>query len=491
MNKELRNSLCQLEVQELIYLLENSKITSEELISCYVENIKKTNEQIFAFIETFEEMAIKEARLSDIRRKKGESLSEMDGIPIAIKDNIAIKGQVVSCASKMLCNYISPYDATVIKKIKKIGMPILGRLNMDEFAMGGSTETSFYGVTKNPNNIKYVAGGSSGGAAAAIAAFMAPYALASDTGGSIRQPASYCGVVGVKPAYGAISRYGLVAFASSLDQIGIISKSINDADLLLPYLCGKDARDATSKSELSYIPFKSRLNSLDNIRICVIKEPDNSDITDEVSDAMKIAISTLKKLGAEISEINVQYLEYALSTYYIISSAEASSNLARYDGVCYGHRSENFQNISSLQNNSRIEGFGEEVKKRIMLGNFVLSNEYQAQYYRKALSIKERMSANIREILKICDVIISPISPAQAFKIDREMNLTKEMYLQDRYNVLANLVGLPALSVPIRTDKQKLPIGLGMMCDENNLPMLMEIASVFERKMKELSNAKL
>ena len=365
-------ALCQKTVTELCALLDGGQITSVEIVQAYLRAIDARDGEVHAYLETYPDDALREAAESDRRRAQGRRLSPLDGVPIAVKDNLVMRGRVCSCASRMLESFRSPYDATVIQKLHAAGMPILGRLNMDEFAMGGSTENSAFGVTRNPWKPDCVPGGSSGGSAAAVAAGMAPAALGSDTGGSIRQPASFCGVVGVKPAYGMVSRYGLVAFASSLDQIGPLCKTAADAALVLDVICGGDPHDMTSDPTLAQPCTVRETRDLSGLTVGLPRECFGEGLDQQVRAAVETAAEALHRLGMQVREVSIPSLPYALPAYYVISSAEASSNLARFDGVRYGYRARAYADLDELYRKSRQEGFGMEVKRRIMLG----SNNY-------------------------------------------------------------------------------------------------------------------
>ncbi len=418
-------ALCGRTVEALCRLLDRGETTSVNIVKAYLESIALQNKNINAFLEVFEEEALKEAAASDARRAAGKPLSRLDGIPIAIKDNIVIKGHTSACASRMLEDFVSPYDATVITKLKAAGMPILGRVNMDEFAMGGSTETSYFGKTKNPWDLSCVPGGSSGGSAAAVAAGMAPVALGSDTGGSIRQPAAFCGVAGVKPAYGTVSRYGLIAFASSLDQIGPIAKTVQDAALVLDIIAGEDEHDATSDGSLAGAFGAMEADAppcpqdlpLKGLRLGLPKECFGEGLDCEVRDALLKAADSFRAMGAEVKEVSIPSLSAALPAYYVISSAEASSNLARFDGVRYGYRRAEYGDLDELYRKSRQEGFGLEVKRRILLGTFALSSGYQDQYYLKAQEVREILRDEVNQALADCDGLLTPVTPTAAYTL--------------------------------------------------------------------------
>lgn len=474
-------ALCQKTVTELCALLDGGQITSVEIVQAYLRAIDARDGEVHAYLETYPDDALREAAESDRRRAQGRRLSPLDGVPIAVKDNLVMRGRVCSCASRMLESFRSPYDATVIQKLHAAGMPILGRLNMDEFAMGGSTENSAFGVTRNPWKPDCVPGGSSGGSAAAVAAGMAPAALGSDTGGSIRQPASFCGVVGVKPAYGAVSRYGLVAFASSLDQIGPLCKTAADAALVLDVICGGDPRDMTSDAALARPCTGRKMQDLSGLTVGLPAECFGEGLDAQVRAAVETAAETLRGLGAQVRKVSLPSLPYALPAYYVISSAEASSNLARYDGVRYGYRAQAYADLDELYRKSRQEGFGMEVKRRIMLGTFALSSGYQDQYYLKALKARELLRHEAAEALGGCAALLSPVAPTPAYRLGEKTGDPMEMYLGDIYTVPANITGLPAVSVPCGRSAEGLPIGMSLMGARDSLPLLMGIAGAYER----------
>ncbi|NLO85773.1 MAG: Asp-tRNA(Asn)/Glu-tRNA(Gln) amidotransferase subunit GatA [Clostridiales bacterium] len=469
-------------VTQLSAMLEAKEITSVEIVAACLQAIELRNDEIHAFLEVFAEDALASAAASDERRKEGKPLSSLDGVPIAIKDNIVIRGKICSCASKMLESFTSPYDATVITKIKAAGMPILGRVNMDEFAMGSTTERSAFGATKNPWNTAHVPGGSSGGSAAAVAAGMTPAALGTDTGGSIRQPASFCGVVGVKPAYGAVSRYGAVAFASSLDQIGPIAKTVEDSALIMQIIAGHDIHDATSDQALAQ-DYTANIDqgSMKGITIGMPKECFGEGLSPEVDAAIKAAANHMQTMGAVIKEVSIPDFPYALSAYYVISSAEASSNLARFDGIRYGYRAQAYEDLDELYRKSRQEAFGMEVKRRILLGTFALSSGYQDQFYLKAQQVRELLRYEIGEVLEECDFILTPVTPTTAYKLGEKSSDPMEMYLGDIYSVPANIAGLPAISMPCGMSADGLPIGMSLMGAKDALPRMLAIGAAYER----------
>jgi len=444
---------------ELHSLITNKEISSVELTEAVLARIDQVENKIQAYVTITKEEALKQARAADERVKKNEKITPLTGIPIAIKDNMCTRGILTTCSSKILSNYIPPYDATVVSKIKDAGAVILGKTNMDEFAMGSSTENSGIHPTHNPWNTKTVPGGSSGGSAAAVATDEAVLATGSDTGGSIRQPASFCGVVGLKPTYGRVSRYGLVAFASSLDQIGPLTKDVTDAAILMNILAGHDPKDSTSV-DLPVPDFRQALaDNIKKLRVGYIKELLGKGVEKEVKDAVQKAMKKLEELGAELVEISMPTFEYAVATYYLIAPAEASSNLARYDAVKYGHRSQGSKDLLTMYYNTRREGFGSEVKRRIMLGTYALSAGYYDAYYLKALKVRTLIKKDFDKAFGKCDCLISPTSPTVAFKIGEKAADPLSMYLSDIATIPVNLAGLPAISIPCGM-RGGLPIGL-------------------------------
>ena len=411
------------------------------------------------------------AKLVDEKISCGEKISALEGIPCAIKDNICTKGIKTTCASKILENFVPPYDATVITKLKSQNPVIVGKANMDEFAMGGSTENSAYHVTKNPHDLERVPGGSSGGSAAAVASGESIFALGSDTGGSIRQPASFCGVVGLKPTYGRVSRYGLVAYASSLDQIGPVTRDVTDCATVLNAIAGHDEMDSTSTSANVPDFTKSLVADVKNLKIGLPKEYFVKGIDSEVEKAVKDAAKVFENLGAEISEISLPHTEFAISTYYLIAPAEAATNLERYDGVSYGERIDG-ADVVEMMTNTRTEKFGEEVKRRIIIGNYALSAGYYDAYYLKALKVRTLIQKDFTDAFKNVDVILAPTAPTAAFKIGEMISDPLKMYLQDVCTVPLNLAGLPGISVPCGFTKNNLPIGfqlIGKALDEETI----------------------
>lgn len=452
-------------------MLVNKEITSVELTQDVLQRIDEVEGDVEAYLTITREEALKQAAAVDEKIANGEEISFLEGIPGAIKDNICTKGVKTTCASKILEHFVPPYDATVMTKIKAENPVLLGKVNMDEFAMGGSTENSAYHVTHNPWNLDCVPGGSSGGSAAAVAAGTAIWALGSDTGGSIRQPASFCGVVGMKPTYGRVSRYGLVAYASSLDQIGPLTRDVTDCAHLLNIIAGHDEMDSTSSTADVPDYTKSLVEDVKGLKIGLPKEYFVKGMDPEVEQAVRAAIEKYKELGAEVVEISLPHTEYAISTYYLIAPAEAATNLERYDGVSYGERVDG-EDLVQMMTNTRDEKFGEEVKRRIMIGNYALSAGYYDAYYLKALKVRTLVQQDYMEAFKKVDVIMAPTAPTPAFKIGEMIADPLQMYLQDVCTVPLNLAGLPGISIPCGRSSKGLPIGLqiiGKALDEATL----------------------
>ena len=471
-------------VSEHIESLKKGEYSSRELTDAYIAQIENTDSEIGAYITTDFETALKKAEAVDKKRLSGESLEALAGIPCAIKDNICTKGVKTTCASKMLENYIPPYDACVIEELKKADVVILGKLNMDEFAMGSTTENSAFKTTKNPADITRVPGGSSGGSAACVAAKEAAFTLGSDTGGSIRQPASFCGVVGMKPTYGTVSRYGLVAFASSLDQIGPLTSTVKDNAIVLSAISCADKRDATNiyKSQGDFTEDIGK--GIKGMKIGLPKEFFGEGISHDVKTAVFEAAERMKNEGAEIVDISMPSIDNALAAYYIISSAEASSNLSRFDGVRYGYRTDCFENIHDLYKKSRSEGFGKEVKRRIMLGTFALSSGYYDAYYKKALQIRSIVMNDFENSFKKCDFILSPVAPTVAYKLGEKSKNPLEMYMGDAYSVPVNIAGVPAISVPCGRGEGNMPVGAQLIGPAFSEKMLYRAAAVLEEVSK-------
>ncbi len=475
--------IAKLTVHELQEKLKAKEIKVSDITKAYVQNIEKYEKELQAFITIQTSQAQQEADRIQQKLEKGEiNSSSLAGIPIGIKDNICTKGVKTTCGSKMLENFISPYDATVMEKINEKHLISLGKLNMDEFAMGSSTEYSYFQTTKNPWNLKAAPGGSSGGSAAAVAANLVPWALGSDTGGSIRQPASFCGVVGLKPTYGLVSRYGLVAYASSLDQIGPITKDVTDSAILLNVIAGHDEKDTTSvnKEKIDYT--KALKNDVKGLRIGIPKEYFGEGIHSEVKKSLEEAIQTYKKLGAIVEECSLDIADYALATYYIIACAEASSNLGRFDGIRYGYRSKEYETLQDIYCNSRSEAFGEEVKRRIILGTYVLSSGYYDAYYKKAQQVRTLVKKEFDNLFGKYDVLLTPTSPTAAFEIGTKSHNPLEMYLADICTVSVNIAGLPAISIPCGVDSKAMPIGMQLIGDKFKEETILNAAYTFEQE---------
>lgn len=468
-------------VHELMDRLQKKEITITDITKAYINRINEKEKDVDAFVTLLTDEALNKSEEIEEKINNGEIKSNFAGIPIAIKDNICTKGIKTTCGSKMLENFISPYDATIIEKLNNEGLINLGKLNMDEFAMGSSTEHSIFKKTKNPWDLNTVPGGSSGGAAAAVAANLVPWALGSDTGGSIRQPASLCGVVGLKPTYGLVSRYGLVAYASSLDQIGPITKDVKDSAILLNLIAGHDEKDTTSVNMPKVDYTKALTNDVKGLKIGIPKEFFGEGINKEVQNKLSEAIEKYKELGAEVEECSIDISEYALATYYIIACAEASSNLGRFDGIRYGHRTENYSDLKDIYINSRSEGFGDEVKRRIILGTYVLSSGYYDAYYKKALEVRTLINEKFNEAFEKYDVLLTPTSPTVAFKIGEKSNNPLEMYLADICTVPINIAGLPAISIPCGVDSNGMPVGMQLIGNKFQEEKILNVAYTYEQ----------
>ncbi|HOV90622.1 MAG TPA: Asp-tRNA(Asn)/Glu-tRNA(Gln) amidotransferase subunit GatA [Syntrophorhabdaceae bacterium] len=472
--------LLSLNIDKLSDLLKKHEITSVEITSFYLERIKKYDPHVQSYLKITEELAIDMAKEADKRIEKGD-VGKLEGIPLGIKDILCTKGIETTCASKILKGFVPPYDATVIKRLKKEGFVHIGRLNMDEFAMGSSTENSSYQTTKNPWALDRIPGGSSGGSAAATAAGLCVASLGTDTGGSIRQPAGLCGVVGMKPTYGRVSRYGLIAFASSLDQIGPITRDVTDCAIMMNAIAGHDPMDSTSIPEPTpdFTEFIGR--DIKGMKIGIPKEYFVKGTEPDVLKAVSEALAIFEKNGASIVDISLPHTEYAVATYYIICTAEASSNLARYDGVKYGLRVDG-KDIIDMYKKTRLAGFGKEVKRRIILGTYVLSSGYYDAYYRKASQVRTLIKRDFEEAFKVCDVILTPVSPTTAFKIGEKTDDPLQMYLSDIFTIPINLAGLPAISVPCGFDGSHLPIGLQIIGRPLDEPRILQAAYIIEQE---------
>ncbi|MEG1971759.1 MAG: Asp-tRNA(Asn)/Glu-tRNA(Gln) amidotransferase subunit GatA [Oscillospiraceae bacterium] len=466
---------------ELSRMIKSKECSSVEITNSVLKRIEATEPQIGAYVTVTPEEALKKAKEVDEKIARGEILSPLAGIPMGIKDNICQKGTLTTCSSKMLSNFISPYDATVIEHLRQNDVVFTGKLNMDEFAMGSTCETSYYKKTKNPRNLQHVPGGSSGGSAASVAAGSAVLSIGSDTGGSVRCPAAWCGLVGLKPTYGAVSRYGLIAFASSLDQIGPITRTTEDNALLFNALCGADERDATS-SKIDHPDYTSFLNgSIKGLKIGLPKEYFGEGLNPLARKKIDGAVEALKAAGAIISEISLPSTGDALPAYYIISSAEASSNLSRFDGIKYGYRSENYSDLVDLYVKSRSEGFGDEVKRRIMLGTFVLSSGFFDAYYGRAKKLQRQIQGEFDKAFNSCDLILTPTSPFTAFKFGENAGNPIGNYLADLCTVTVNIAGLPAISVPCGAIDNGLPVGMQLIAPKFREDLLFNVSSCYEK----------
>ncbi len=466
---------------ESMDLLAKKEVTSQELTRAVIGRIETVDKQVESYITNTFDYAMETAKAVDEKIAKGEALAPLEGVPMAIKDNICTKDITTTCASKMLENFVPPYDAFVAKRVKAAGAPMLGKLNMDEFAMGSSTENSYFKKTKNPYDLTRVPGGSSGGSAAAVSADLAMYTLGSDTGGSIRQPASFCGVVGLKPTYGLVSRFGLVAFASSLDQIGPLTKDVTDAALVLNLIAGHDEMDSTSLNVPETDYTAGLCEDVTGLRIGVPEEYLGEGIDEDVKKRILEAIKLYESLGATVKYFKMSMSQYALPAYYIISSAEASSNLARYDGVKYGFRAEGFEDLLDMYKKTRSEGFGSEVKRRIMLGTYALSSGYYDAYYKKAQQVRTIIKNDFDQAFAKYDVILTPTSPITSFKIGEKTTDPMQMYLADICTVSINIAGLPAISLPCGFDKNNLPVGLQLIGDSFAEKTILKAAYAYEK----------
>jgi aspartyl-tRNA(Asn)/glutamyl-tRNA(Gln) amidotransferase subunit A len=474
-------TLNQLTAHEIISLLREKKVTAHEIIQDIFNQIDRIDNTIKAFISLNREEAYQQADEIDKKVKNGEKLPALAGVTVAAKDILAIKGMETTCGSKILKGFIPPYSATIINKLKETGIIIIGKTNMDEFAMGSSTENSAFFTTHNPWDLERVPGGSSGGSAVAVVADETHIALGTDTGGSIRQPASFCGIVGLKPTYGRVSRYGLIAFASSLDQIGPLTKDVKDGALLMNIISGRDHKDSTSANLKVPNYLKSCREGVKGLKIGVPKEYFVKGLDQEVKSAIDNSLKIFEKLGAKIEEISLPHTEYALPAYYLISTAEASSNLARYDGVQYGYRTENYEDLSSLYKRTRSEGFGSEVKRRIMLGTYALSSGYYDAYYLKAQKVRTLIKEDFDKIFSKYDILVTPTSPTPAFKIGEKVDDPLTMYLSDIYTIPINLAGIPAISLNCGFSKNNLPIGLQIIGKQFDEETILRAAYNFEQ----------
>ncbi len=470
-----------LSILEVASLLREGKVTSVELTKQVLAKIKE-NEHLHALNCVMEEYALKKAEEVDKMFSEGKDLPVLAGIPITIKDNINIKGFKTTCSSKFLENFVAPYNATIVENLEKNYAVIVGKNNMDEFAMGSSTENSAFATCLNPRNTECVPGGSSGGSASAVAADLGFASIGTDTGGSVRQPSSLCGVVGLKPTYGLVSRYGIVAFASSLDQAGPVTKTVKDSAVMLNVLSGYDNREETSVNREKEDYLTSFTGSVKGVKIGIIKECFVDGLDEEVKNAILNAADYYKSKGAELVELSIPNMSSALACYYILSSAEAASNLSRFDGVKYGVSVEDPKNLNDLYLRNRSNGFGKEVKRRIMLGNYVLSSGYYDAYYKKAKKVQRLLVQEFNQVFDKCDVILTPTSPTPAFKIGEKSNDPLAMYLSDIYTVPVNIAELPAISIPCGVTKDNLPIGMQLIGRKFAEKTLFNVADVFETR---------
>ena len=467
---------------DLLRSLERGEVQAEELTRRCLKAIQQQESRISAFLLVDEDNALAQARGVDERRRKGEPVGPLAGLPVALKDVLCTRGLRTTCGSRILANFVPPYDAHVVERLRRCDAVLLGKTNMDEFAMGSSTENSAYQVTHNPWDSERIPGGSSGGSAAAVASGEVPLALGTDTGGSIRQPAGLCGIAGLKPSYGRVSRYGLVAFASSLDQVGPMARDVEGTALLLECIAGHDSRDSTSVERPVPTYRRSLEEPVKPLTIGVAREHFGEGLDVEVGRAVREALKIYERLGAEIVDISLPNSRYAIATYYLVATAEASSNLARYDGVHYGHRAGSFDNLIHMMERSRDEGFGAEVKRRIMLGTFVLSSGYIEAYYLKALKVRRLIKDDFDRAFGECDAIIGPTSPTPAFRIGERSNDPLAMYLSDIYTISANLAGLPGMSIPCGFSAGGLPIGLQILTPAFEEEKLLRVARMYERE---------
>ena len=465
---------------ELLSRLEKGELTSVQLTTAYLDRIQQVDDRVAAFITVNGDEALQQAADVDRRRQAKQPVGLLGGVPVAVKDVLCTKGLKTTCASRMLANFIPPYDAHAVTQLRNADAIIIGKTNMDEFAMGSTTETSAFKITRNPWDLERTAGGSSGGSAAAVSAGMSPLALGTDTGGSIRQPAGFCSVVGMKPTYGRVSRFGMVAYASSLDQIGPFANDVNGAALLAQVIAGHDKRDSTSVN--APVPAYSQTvnQPLAGLRVGIAKEHFVEGLNPEVEHALREALKVYKSLGAEIKEVSLPHTSYGVAVYYLIAPSEASSNLARYDGVHYGHRATQFSNMIDMYSTSRGEGFGSEVKRRIMLGTYALSAGYYDAYYLKALKVRRLIRQDYDKAFEQIDVLASPASPNPPSKIGDYSANPLAMYLEDIYTIGANLAGLPGISLPAGFTEAGLPVGLQLLAAPFEEEKLLRAARMYE-----------
>ncbi len=475
------SELLELTALELGQAIRNKETTVTEAVKASLSSIKEKEDAFHCYVTVDEEGALKQAAEVQKRIEGGELTSPLAGVPVAIKDNMCTEGLLTTCSSRILSNFVPTFSSEAVLNLRKNGAVILGKTNMDEFAMGSTTETSWYGPTVNPRKEGHVPGGSSGGSAAAVAAKECFYALGSDTGGSIRQPASYCGVVGMKPTYGRVSRYGLIAYGSSLDQIGPLCKDVRDCAAILSAICSHDPKDSTSVERKDNDFLGALTDSVKGMKIGIPRDYFGEGLDPEVASNIRKAAEVLKDCGAEVSEFDLSLVEYAIPTYYTIAAAEASSNLERFDGIKYGYRTESYDGLHNMYKKSRSEGFGPEVKRRIMLGSFVLSSGYYDAYYLKALKVKALIKKAFDEAFAKYDLILGPAAPTTAPKLGESLSDPIAMYLSDIYTISVNLAGLPGMTVPCGRDSKGLPVGLQMIADSFNEQKLLNTAFTYEK----------
>jgi aspartyl-tRNA(Asn)/glutamyl-tRNA(Gln) amidotransferase subunit A len=466
---------------DLLALQARGETTAAAITSFFLDAIHRIDPRVRAFLHVDESAALDQARAVDAKRQRGEPLGPLAGVPVAVKDVLCTAGVPTTCGSRMLEQFRPPYDAHVVTRLRQADAVLIGKTNMDEFAMGSSTENSAFQVTRNPWDLERIPGGSSGGSAAAVAAGEAPLALGTDTGGSVRQPAGLCGVVGMKPTYGRVSRFGLVAFASSLDQVGPFARTVADAALMLETVAGHDPRDSTSVDE-PVPPYRANLDEpVSGLTVGVPREYFGEGLGPEVERAVREAIRVYESLGATVKEVSLPHSPYAVATYYLVATAEASSNLARYDGVHYGRRAAEYGDLKEMYSRSRDEGFGPEVKRRIMLGTYALSSGYKDAYYLKALKVRRLIKDDFDRAFAGCDVLAGPTSPTPAFRIGEKVNDPLAMYLSDVYTIGCNLAGLPGVSLPCGFTADGLPIGLQLLAAPFAEEKLLRAARMYER----------
>lgn len=474
-------SILSMTAVELAAAIKKREVTVKEAVEAVLDNIEKKEDTYHCYVTIDREGALKQAEEIQKKIDDGMLSGPLAGVPVAIKDNMCTEGLLTTCSSKILYNFVPTFTSEAVLNLQKAGAVILGKTNMDEFAMGSTTETSAYGVTRNPWNPEHVPGGSSGGSAAAVAAEECFYALGSDTGGSIRQPASFCGVVGLKPTYGTVSRYGLIAYGSSLDQIGPLCKDVTDCATILEAIASHDSKDSTSVERLDTDFTSALVEDVKGMKIGIPRDYFGEGLNPEVKEAVLRAAEVLKEKGAIVEEFDLSLVEYAIPTYYTIAAAEASSNLERFDGIKYGYRTEEYQGLHNMYKKSRSEGFGAEVKRRIMLGSFVLSSGYYDAYYLKALRVKALIKKAFDEAFAKYDVILGPVAPTTAPKIGESLSDPIQMYLGDIYTISINLAGLPGLSIPCGRDSKGLPIGMQLIGDCFKEKNLIRAAYTYEK----------